>query len=81
MRGGKWLWWYWPGALAFILIVLFAIPEYIAITSGGPTFSYFMFIMGQHFPLWIFVWGMIVGGLAVHFLWHWIPPGSKPDGG
>lgn len=72
----KWLWFYWPAALAFIALVLFAAPEYIALHDGGPSFSFFMWTMAQKFPLWTFLWGMLVGGLAVHFLWHW---SGKPD--
>lgn len=74
------LWIYWPFALAFIALVLFAIPEYIAFQTGGPTFSFFMWTMAVKFPLWTFLWGMLVGGLAVHFLWHWTPPGAKSEG-
>ena len=71
---------YWTFALAFIALVLFAIPEYIALTHGGVSFSLYMYTIGSSFPLWIFAWGLLVGGLAVHFLWHWLPPGSKSEG-
>ena len=78
------LWWYWPLALAFLAIVLFAIPEYIALRKKDdkttPTFSFWMYTMGRKWPLWIFIWGVLVGGLAVHFLWHWCPPGSTNVG-
>lgn len=74
------LWIYWPFALGFIALVLFAIPEYIAIQMGGPTFSFFMWTMAVKFPLWTFLWGMLVGGLSVHFLWHWIPAGANSEG-
>ena len=69
----QWLWGYWSFALAFIALVLFAIPEYIAIVypDNGPTFSMFMWTLAQKWPLWTFLWGMLVGGLAVHLLWHW----------
>ena len=70
----EWLWIYWPAALLFTALVLFAVPEYIALSHGGPTFSLFMWTMAERFPLWTFLWGMLVGGLAVHFLWHWNPP-------
>lgn len=66
-----WLWVYWPAALIFIALVLFAVPEFVAIKDGGPTFSLFMWTLAQKWPLWTFFWGMLVGGLAVHFLWHW----------
>lgn len=65
-----WLWYYWPAALLFIALVLFAIPEYIALRSGGPTFSEFMahMVRAKKFgPLWSFAWGLLIGGLAVHF--------------
>lgn len=78
------LWWYWPFALAFLALVMFAIPEFIALKSKDektrPTFSFFMWTLSQRWPLWTFIWGMLVGGLAVHFLWHWCPPGSTSMG-
>ena len=76
----QWLWIYWPAALLFIVLVLFAPFEYIAVADGGPTFSLFMWTMAAKFPLWTFLWGMLVGGLAVHFLWHWLPAGSSSEG-
>ena len=75
-----WLWWYWPFALAFILLVLFAIPEYIAVENNGPTFSLFMWTMSVKYPIYTFLWGCLVGGLTVHLLWHWSPPGSTSEG-
>lgn len=75
-----WLWIYWPSALAFIAFVLFAIPEYFAIKKNGPTFSLFMYTLARRWPLWTFFWGVLVGGLAVHFNWHWCPPGSVSGG-
>lgn len=67
----NWLWLYWPLALAFIAAVLFAIPEYAAIRYGGPTFSRFMATIADSGPvgkLWVFAWGLLIGGLVVHFL-------------
>jgi hypothetical protein len=72
----QWLWWYWPFALVFIALILFAIPEYIAVSDGGPTFSLFMWTMHTKYPLWTLAWGMLIGGLSVHLLWHWSPKGS-----
>lgn len=63
----KWLRWYWPAGLAFIALGMFAIPETLAIRGGGPTFSQWMHEMIGRFPLWNFLWGALVGGLAVHF--------------
>lgn len=44
------------------------------------TLSRFVFTVGAKFPLSIFLMGMVVGGLAVHFFWHWCPPGSISGG-
>lgn len=66
-----WLWFYWPGALAFIAFLLFGIPEFAAIKYGGPTFSKFMATVanaGAAGKLWVLAWGLLIGGLAVHFL-------------
>lgn len=62
--------WYWAGALGFIAFFLFAIPEAYAIKTGKlVTFSHFMAtIRASTFgPIWIFLWGQLVGGLLVHF--------------
>jgi len=66
-----WLNWYWPIALVFIALVLFAIPETLAIKYGGETFSAFMSKMARNGPIgriWVMAWGILVGGLSVHFL-------------
>lgn len=66
-----WLWWYWPIALAFVAFVLFGIPEFAAIRYGGPTFSKFMATVANSGPIgkiWVLAWGVLFGGLAVHFL-------------
>lgn len=70
MKKGHWLWFYWPAALAFIALVLFAPAEWYALHRGGPTFSAFMATMAYHGPIglmWVFSWGMLIGGLVVHF--------------
>ena len=61
---------YWAFALVFAALVLFAIPEYVALKHRGATFSRFMAYMGrdtQFGMIWTFMWGMLVGGLLVHF--------------
>lgn len=66
----NWLWIYWPAALAFIAFVLFGIPEYAAIRCGGPTFSRFMATVanaGAFGKVWCVLWGLLLGGLIVHF--------------
>jgi len=71
-----WLAWltshhYWIGALAFIAFVIFGIPEYAAIRYGGETFSRFMATVansGTFGKVWVLLWGMLIGGLSIHFL-------------
>lgn len=67
----SWLPYYWPFALLIVLpLFLFGIPEDIALKYGGETFSRFMANMANAGPigkLWVLAWGMLIGGLAVHF--------------
>lgn len=75
-----WLNYYWPVALAFIAFGLFAIPEYAAIKYGGETFSRFMANLANSGPIgkiWVLAWGILIGGLAVHFLGWCICPICK----
>ncbi len=44
------------------------------------TLSRTIYYLGQKWPLSIFLWGLLVGGLAVHFFWHFCPPGSVSGG-
>jgi hypothetical protein len=37
------------------------------------TLSRAIWTLGQKWPLSIFLMGMFVGGLSVHFFWHWAP--------
>lgn len=73
--------WYWALWLLGIIIT-FAVPEGIAIWKHGTTFSQFMATMQYEWPLWMYVWGVLMGGLAVHFFWHWVPvlPATFPFG-
>lgn len=44
------------------------------------TLSTTIWRLGSNFPLSIFIMGMFAGGLAVHFFWHWCPPGALSGG-
>ena len=77
--------WYWPLALTFIAFVMFGIPEFCAIKYGGPTFSRFMATVansGSFGKIWVLLWGMLLGGLSVHFLgWAMVMCDGKLTGG
>jgi hypothetical protein len=48
------------------------------------TLSFFLYTIGSKFPLSILMAGlmigMLIGGLGVHVLWHYCPPGSVSGG-
>ena len=37
------------------------------------TLSRFVWSVGQKWPLSLVLWGMLIGGLSVHFFWNWCP--------
>jgi hypothetical protein len=62
-------------------IIIFAVLEYLAIKYNKfPTLSRSVYNIGVNFPLAIWFCGVFAGGLAVHFFWHWCPPGSVSEG-
>jgi hypothetical protein len=67
---------------AWLLIVMasFGVLEGIAIGTGGVTLSRYTWDLYEGWPLIAVIYGMVFGGLAVHFFWHWSPPGSKNQG-
>ena len=72
------IWW----TVYLIVIVLgFAVLEGLALATGGTTLSRYVWEVNQDWPLFIPLGCMVFGVVICHFLWHWIPPGSKPDGG
>jgi hypothetical protein len=64
--------WVWLGWL-FAFAVSFAAIEGWAIHRGQTTLSRFTWTISQAWPPLPFVLGLIAGGLAVHFWWHWCP--------
>jgi hypothetical protein len=63
------------------VIASFAALEAWAIETGRPTLSVFMATLATEWPLTAVVYGMLFGGLAVHFFWRWAPKGLPTFGG
>lgn len=60
-----WLLWLLAIVVSFAVIETYGFVKY-----GVPgTFSHFMANMAVEWRLWAFLWGLITGGLAVHFFW------------
>ena len=66
----------------FLAIIFFAYFECYAFKHPDRqnTLSRWIYNIGSQWPLSIWLMGMLVGGLAVHFFWHWCPPGSISSG-
>lgn len=60
---------------ALVAIAFFAWFEALAFRhpERQNTLSRWIYNMGSQWPLSIFLMGMLCGGLAVHFFWHWCP--------
>jgi hypothetical protein len=64
----------WPWiVLLLIILVWFSIFEARAWNHLGErhTASRFIAQLGKSWPLSIWLWGLLMGGLAVHFFWPW----------
>ena len=64
--------WVWVGWL-LVIVASFAAFEGYALHTGRTTLSRFTWTISQKWPPMPFVLGLIAGGLAVHFWWHWCP--------
>lgn len=75
----NWPWTIWFLAWVGLAIIGFAILEARAFRhpERQNTLSRTVFLLGQNWPLSIFILGHVLGGLefalAVHFYWHWCP--------
>jgi hypothetical protein len=69
----------WTGWILVIVITFGAI-EGLALAWGDTTLSRYVWEISLAWPLLPFCYGLVVGGLAVHFWWHWSPPGSSSQG-
>lgn len=72
--------WIWP-ILLLSWIVEFALFEGIALGKGGLTLSMFTWHVSEKWPPIIWICGVLVGGLSVHFWWRWSPPTIGQLGG
>lgn len=76
-------WSLWIGIQLALAAVSFAILETLS-WNNGTTLSRFIWDLSRDWPLLIFIIGHLSGGLtwglAVHFWWHWSPPGSVSKG-
>ena len=71
------LWLFW---LLVLVAGGFVVLETYALRHNRLTLSRFTYNITRAFPLAIFLLGLLAGGLAVHFWWHWCPPGSVSGG-
>jgi hypothetical protein len=61
-------------ALAWLVAVIVLLGyEFWAIRTGRRTLSSQMVEWTRTWPLMPYIWGVVTGGLAVHFFWHWCP--------
>jgi len=74
MKRWQWIWFGWLCAIAFSFGVL------EALGWNTLTLSRFVWDLSVKWPLIIYLAGCLSGGLAVHFWWHWSPPGSVSEG-
>ena len=58
----------WLIAVGFLLAY-----EGYALATGKRTLSRMMYDASKAWPLLPYVWGVVTGGLAVHFWWNWCP--------
>lgn len=61
----RWAWGLW----LVIIIVSFGVFEGLAIYTGTPTLSQTVWSASEAFPLLPFLFGLLCGGLGVHFFW------------
>lgn len=54
-------------------VASFALLEWYALHTNRTTLSRYVWNASKRWPVLPFVLGCIVGGLAVHFWWHWCP--------
>jgi hypothetical protein len=68
------------GAIAFTIFFIYFERRAFAHPDRQNTLSRTVYTLGSTWPLSIFLLGMLVGGLAVHFFWHWCPTNALTGG-
>ena len=63
-----------------VIALSFAALETYALVRNKLTLSRYTYNLTASWPLAIFLLGLLAGGLAVHFWWHFCPPGSVSGG-
>ena len=70
------------GKFAWLAVALFLLAyEAWALATNHETLSRAMYAMTEAWGVLPFLLGVVVGGLAVHFWWRWVPHESKQGGG
>jgi hypothetical protein len=66
-----------------VIVISFAILEGYAFKHPDRenTLSRFIWSVGQKWPLSLVLFGMLFGGLSVHFYWNWCPALMPPGHG
>lgn len=66
-----------------VIVVSFTVLEAYAFKhpERENTLSRFVWTVGQKWPLSLVLWGMLIGGLSVHFYWNWNPACQLPGVG
>jgi hypothetical protein len=65
--------WVWTSWLLFLIVSFAALEGYAISKTDGVTLSQFTAEVSAAWPLMPWVLGVLAGGLAVHFFWHWQP--------
>ena len=72
-----WIIWLFVAATSFAVLERYAFNH----PTRENTLSRFIWSCGQKWPLTLVVYGMLFGGLAVHFFWNWCPAIMPPGHG
>ena len=67
----NWMWTVWLVSIALSFSALEAYA--FKYPQRQNTLSRFIWTVGQKWPLSLVLYGMLFGGLAVHFYWNWCP--------